>query len=476
MVAESRRDLRGRGVDGDVVRPVLLLRRWWLLFAGAALLGAGLGWILNGVRGAEYESAQVVLIGTLEPDADTLEAATDLARTYGEVVESRSVIERAVSGLPIESSAVSVAASAGRGSATLTIRVRTSSRDLSPRVVEAVVDELESIVEDAGVTLAPGGQAPAAETPSTGGDQILTVIDDGAGRAVDKSLALEFEMVMGAIAAVLFVGACALASETRRDARTWSASFERVGSQPLGAIELPPSVFAFLTGRRKRAISSDAPAVHEAALVADHIQSDGGRDTTRPRIFVTAPTGDRAYIRGFVQLVAGFEDPPRILDPSAAISNELLRRETVGTEWRYGLRADSRAIAHLIVPTNSATHPAESVADAARLISETDNGSMADDGGAVVVFMPATHEHPSWRFWAGACDRAVVLAREHHLGDAILPPLITRVRGAQPRLCGGVVVRRRWFVGRPVTVRMDLTTPIGRLLSPSEQARLAARS
>ncbi len=456
-------------VDGDVVRPVLLLRRWWPLFMGAAVIGAGLGWLLDGVRGKEFESEQVVLVGALEPDADTLEAAADLARTYGEVVESRSVIERAVSGLPIEPSDVSVAASAGRGSATLTIRVRTSSRDLSPLATEAIVAELTSIVENAG-----GQVDPEAGTQSLGRDQILTVIDDGAGRAVDKSLGLELEMIMGAIAGVLFVGACALASETRRDAKSWTEAFVRSNAQPLGVIELPPTVFAFLTGRRKRAISSDDPAVHESALVVDQIESVGVRDIGPSRVFVTAPAGDRSYIRAFVQLVAGYDATPKILDPSGKISNALLRRETVVSEWRYGLRVESRHVAQLIVPTNSATHPAESVEDAERLIAESDNGSMVDGRSTVIVFMPANHQDPSWRYWAGACDRAVVLAREHHLGETILPPLITRVRGAQPDVCGGVFVRRRWVVGRPVAVRMGLMTPMSRLLSRSEQARLAA--
>ena len=103
----------------DLVDPATLIRRWALIIVAAALAGGALSAVVAGQGSGVYETSVVVLVGPVVPDSDLLEGTTDLARTYGEIVESKGVIREAAEGSGVRAGQVQVSASAGRDSATL---------------------------------------------------------------------------------------------------------------------------------------------------------------------------------------------------------------------------------------------------------------------------------------------------------------------------------------------------------------------
>lgn len=446
MPGDGRRD----GARTDLLRPGAFARRWWPAFGLAVIIGATAGYVTGDLEGQIYESEVVVLVGPVVPDVDTLEGAADLARTYGEVVESRSVIEGAVADLPVDPGVVDVAASAGRGSATMTIRVRTPSRDLTPAVTTAVVDSLAEIVGEA---------TPRSGTSAGIAGATLTVIDDGGGRASEVSLGPKLGMAMGVVAAMLVTAACSFAVETRRNVRPWSEALADGTGASLGFVETAPVALALLTGRHRRGIAVDSGAQHQAESASDLLHGAAGESALPRRLFVTAISADPDGSRGFLQLVAALDRPPTILDPGRLIADLLEQHDRIEPDWRYRLHVGRREIAQLVVPT---ADPAdvEVPEDVEGLIRA--HVSADDDA---VVFLPVDRGGV-WQHWAAQCDCAVVLVRERHLGQDALPELLTRLRSVQPDVRGGILIRRRWLTGQTIPVDVDVMTPLDRLRAP----------
>ena len=434
-------------MDDDVVdHPSVLVRRWWPLVAVGALAGALLGAMISARQPPIWETRVQVLVGPVVADVDALEGAADLARTYGEVVQSRSVIEEATEGLGVEPSTVSVAASAGRASPTLSIRVRTPEREATPVVAQAVVDALRS-------TVAGSGAGGLLQTEPS-----LTVIDDGGGTAENQALGIELSVPLGVLAGVVLAVAAAMALEARRGASAWNSVVSDHFGRDLGILESAPALPAYVTHRYGRVIAGDQRPVHRARLVAELFASsvpertragDGGADDPAV-LFVGAPSGDRLRVQALLQLVAAFEPPPVLVDPDQVVSRAVGARNPAAAPLRHDLHVRGHRIALLADTSDRRLRDVESTDDVRRLCRE-----LAGPAGTVVAFAPVDHRVPAWRHWAAAADVSLALLSAGDLDHEALRRMSTMLHAVGTPLLGGLHVRRRHVAGRSRTVAVS---------------------
>jgi capsular polysaccharide biosynthesis protein len=425
------------GLEDDVIdHPSVLVRRWWPLVAAGAVIGAVLGVLVSLSRPAAFETRVQVLVGPVVADVDELEGAADLARTYGEVVESRTVIESAARQAGMSRSSVSVSAAAGRDSSTLSIRVRTPEASATPRVAEAVVDGLRVQIRETG-----------------GNPDALNVIDNGGGRATNQALGIELGAALGALAGIMLAAAGAMAFETRRDASAWSRAITGNFGRDLGILDSPPVVPSLLTHRYGRVIATDDRPVHRAELVVEETRPSPGSGAGQTIVFVGAHSGDPLYAQAVLQLVAAFERTPALLDPLQMLSETISPRERTVPLWRYHLSAGGRRIARFAVPAGYDSREIRSAAEARQICRD-----LVGEQEVVVVFVPVNHRVSSWRHWAAAADHSVMLLRPRDLDHGALRELATMLDAVPTPVLGGIHVRRRFFAGRISTVDISLDT------------------
>ncbi|MDH3302438.1 MAG: hypothetical protein OES24_18205, partial [Acidimicrobiia bacterium] len=319
----------------DLVDPIVLVRRWALIIAAAAIAGGVLTGVLVGRGPGVYETSVVVLVGPVVPDSDLLEGTTDLARTYGEILESTGVIRQAVEGSGVRVGQVDVSASAGRDSATLRVRIRTPSRNATRNVAtnlvsilrELVADNRANIVNPAFGTLddtAAGEEAPdgAAEPVDSNVNfpigSAITLIDDGVDGVTDNSLGVAEGSLLGAMVAALLALAVALTVETRRaDDPISRLVVERFGAD-LGRLGRLP-IFRPATIRRPRRVVPVAKSKPSELRYTAEALSVGERTGPATVVFLAAPSSHPAYLRAVIHLCGGFATPPIVIDPMGVL-------------------------------------------------------------------------------------------------------------------------------------------------------------
>jgi uncharacterized protein involved in exopolysaccharide biosynthesis len=123
-----------------------LLRRWWWLLAISALAAAAIAWPLTSGLGKTYEAEMKFLVGPVNADYATLEAAGSLSRTYADLAQSRRIVEAAArsSGLTLTRRQVETAVSAMSNDVTriIDVRVRYSDPQSAARLAAALAAQL----------------------------------------------------------------------------------------------------------------------------------------------------------------------------------------------------------------------------------------------------------------------------------------------------------------------------------------------
>jgi len=425
------------GDGDDLVDLVVVVRSWGLPIAVAMVVGALVGWYWAGQVPLWYESEATVLVGPVVPNSDLLEGTADLARTYGEIVESDSVIALAAEDAGLNAGDVAVSAQAGRGSATLTIRVRTPSGTTSPLMTSRLVDELRDIVADnrALVPASSWGTVQSADDATAGAQPVtsfpigasITVIDDGA-RATKTSLDPAQGAVLGALASGLLVVVVALTVESRRRARSRSGFRAGVVCDDLGTILGPPVLGGLLRSPRWRTIARDQrartaiqPAVDAVWLCAIEAAQ---RDGNAPVVAVIVPTASRRCLAAFWQLCDGLSSTVVVLDPTGAGVRWLSGDEELGTQ-RADVVVDGTSIGSV-------------------LTGDIQMGAL-DRRHVTVVLVPGGESLSAWWPVAQHADGVVALMPESNRTSSPLAFGVERLRRHGVPLLGVVGATRRWF-------------------------------
>ena len=278
------------------IRPVEWLRRWsaFLLLAGAfgALVGVGAVDRLD----PSYEVTFGVLVGPLEADADLLEGSADLARTYGEVLESRETIRAVAAELGVPAATIEVAATSAAGSSLLDVRVRSQQPEVSRQLPAALFEELQATIE-----AGRSSDDPAVTQPGSGPISGTTIVAVGADQpsVTDRSVPRWHGTIGGAASAMMLAATFALAVDRRR--RALSTTMD--GFVDLGDLAIVPI-------RAPRGVNNCAPQRDEPTRPAQSRRRGSppwqrgralwrrrgnDRDTTGPGRRRTRPTSGATY-------------------------------------------------------------------------------------------------------------------------------------------------------------------------------------
>lgn len=451
--------------QSDLVDPITVIRRWGGVLLGAAVIGGILGGLYGSRVQSVYEATAVILVGPVVPDSDLLEGTTDLARTYGELLESTEIIRRATEGTGVSVGRVDVAAEAGRDSATVSVRVRTPSRDATAQVVTRLLEVLREIVaenraevttdywgtiDEQGGNDEQGGPAvdgdPAATFPI---GSAITVIEDGTAGIEDASLGLAQGGLLGAMVAALVVAALALGVETRRAEDPLKRALVAQYGADLGRLPQLPTIPWFILRRRWRRAIPDVKRRRRDLRYTAEGTTVGRRAAPHATVFLAAPSSHHAYVRAAIQLCSGFDSPPILVDPTGAIGDRFapatfsrLRSE------RFLAIVDGRVAAELIQPDID-RRPQDP--DGARQQLQ----SLCTGASVVFIFVPVDSAISRWLFWATVSDRCIALVRPSDLRAEESTPFVDRIELAAVPFEGAVALSRRWLLGRVARVQVS---------------------
>lgn len=449
----------------DTVSPTTLLRRWWAPLAAALLVGASLGLLVAETSATVYSTTVRVLVGPVVPDADVLRGAAQSARTYGEIVESRQVIEDAVRDavVDLDPRQVDVAAYTTRDGATIDIHVRAPST-ATPQIAAALVERLRSIVEESRRQVAPVPAGPADE--GVGPQLVLSgtsvvVIDDGGPGPAQQSIDPADRAIVGAAASALVLLAVALGVETRRRARpTTDLVVHHLGAD-LGRLHLPPRVADRRRRRSSFRLCTDERAAADALDAAGSVIGPSPRDETLV-VLVTAADASVPLSSAVVQLVSGIERPVVVVDTTGAVATAAGMAVPEGVDATAHLATDRRHLGELRV-VRAARHGLDrSVWD------ET-----VARGSVVLVVIPAGPMTPDSFHWAAVGHRVVVLGARPWRCEPSLERAHARWTAAGVPVAGGVTVQHRWLSGDSEAVHASVV-PRGTDPTRSDRVGLGA--
>ena len=153
-----------------------LLRRWWWLLAVSALAAAAIAWPLTSGLPKTYEAEMKFLVGPVNADYSTLEAAGALSLSYAVLSQCRRIVEGAArsAGLKLTRRQVETAVNATSNDVTrvLDVRVRHSGSESAARLAGAIASQLIQL----------RGQAPKPEVDPVGAIMADRRVGGGAGR------------------------------------------------------------------------------------------------------------------------------------------------------------------------------------------------------------------------------------------------------------------------------------------------------
>ena len=204
-----------------------VLRRWWLTFLGAALIGGAAGYVSANQLPEHFESHAKVLVGPVNAEIDTIRAAASLTETYAQLASSEVVVSGAIDELALAISSEDLREA---------MEVRT---DQTTRIVTIGVEADDpQLAADLANAIARG-LLPFA-TPASGPEGELTVIDSalpGDHPVGPGPLLLAGLAVIGALLAAALI----------------TIAIEYVGGRVRGAYDLHQLVPARFLGRLEQA-------------------------------------------------------------------------------------------------------------------------------------------------------------------------------------------------------------------------------
>jgi capsular polysaccharide biosynthesis protein len=145
----------------------VIARWWWSLLAGA-LLAAGVSYAAASTVTPTYEAKARVLVGPVNTDLNTLQAATTMAQTYAQLLEDGQPIEQVSDDIGHGLSGA-VQAVADVDTRIITIRVRERDQDEVAEVANALAVALQEFTEEESRGAGAAGEVrlvEAAERPS----------------------------------------------------------------------------------------------------------------------------------------------------------------------------------------------------------------------------------------------------------------------------------------------------------------------
>ena len=465
-------------MKNEEIEPATLIRRWGPVLAVVALVGGVVGGLLVGRGQTVFETTFVVLVGPVVPESDLLEGTTDLARTYGEIIETNGVIRQAAEGTGVAPGDVIVSASAGRASATLRVRVRTPSKEATPQVAVNLIEVLRTVVAEnrADVRGGPWGVVEEAlgsaedQPDGIGGEQggnegliesfpigtAITVLDDGGGGVRDRSLGTARGAALGVLVAGLLGSGVALSVETRRADDPVSRSMIEWFGADLGRLGQRPILKRLVFHRRWR---DAVPAIRSRQRTMQYASdSVAYGHVGRPSptvVFLALPSSKRCYALAVAQLCSRFAAPPMVVDPAGLLISELTSRPEPES-YRYALVVNGRRAAEIAVPPASDT-PVD--LDSAFLKLDP----FCEVSELVLVVASVAGSAGDWVWWAAACDRAVALVRSRDLRSDPASSFASRLGLTELACDGAIALSRRWWTGRPGQLRL---TALGRYADP----------
>jgi len=174
-----------------------VVRQYWGVLLAVAVLAGGLGLLATSQAGVSYQGEARVLVGPINGDKITLDAATQLAQTYAELATSQPQLDAAASRLggkiTVEELRDSLAVTADEATRLITVRATASNPGLANNIANEAAVQLTLISP-------PDPNAPA-----------------GGVLIVDRSLQVEApsqSKFMVATVAAVFGAMCALAAAT----------------------------------------------------------------------------------------------------------------------------------------------------------------------------------------------------------------------------------------------------------------------
>jgi capsular polysaccharide biosynthesis protein len=417
----------------------VIVRWWWTLLAGT-LLAAGVSYVAASTVTPTYEARAKVLVGPVNADVNTLQAATSLAQTYAELVVDGAPIET-VSDEFARSLGGAVRANADVNTRIVTIRVRYRDQDLVAEVANALARELTELAEAEG---SPEGAVTVVEPA------------DRPSRPFAPQLALVVPVAM--MAGLLLSLAVVLLLEYLADSFRGTRDLAAVpGAVSLGSVDGSRPVAADDAGPDERLLavkvayggSNGSHAGGRTVLVAGVNKGDDGE---LPSNIATAATalGRRVVLLDASWPPAGptrrfrLEAHPGLTDVLAA------RTDVADAVERCRVAIAPRLV---VVPVGGALPPATIEPEVAeevvrRLAADVDlvvvtSGTLADDATSLV--------------WARAVDSVVVAARPEHTNRQDLADALSGIP-----LVGGTVLGTVLNVSRTVRPVGDVRVRRGR--------------
>ena len=430
----------GAGQSGGFL-PVIV-RWWWTLLAGT-LLAAGVSYVAASTVTPTYEARAKVLVGPVNADVNTLQAATSLAQTYAELVQDGAPIET-VSDEFGRSLGGAVRANADVNTRVVTIRIRYRDQDLVADVANALARELTELAEAEG---SPEG--------------VITVVEP-ADRpshpfAPRLGLVVPVAMMAGLLLSLAVVLLLEYLADSFRGARDLAAV---PGAVSLGSVD----------GSRPIAAEDAGPDDRLLAVKVSYGGSNGSHAGGRSVLVAGVNKGDIGELPGNIALAASAlgrrvvlldaswppAGPTRRfgLESEPGLTDVLATRTDVADVVERCRVALSRRMA--VVPVGGALPPATIEPEVAEAVVRR----LAANADLVVVTGGTLAEDATSLVWARAVDSVVVVARPEHTNRQDLKDALAGIP-----LVGGTVLGTVLNVSRTVRPVGDVRTR-GRRVDP----------
>ena len=259
-----------------------LLRRWWLTFVIAAVVGAVGGWLAAATTPPTYVGQVRMLVGPVNADFDTLRASSELTRTYADLATSDEIIEQGLlrSGLALSAEELdrAVRATGSADSRLVTIEVELGNADDAARTANAIAEALTAFT--GGGTERPEGELRVVNAATTTASQTAT----------RTALIVALATLGAALGALLVVTAIEALDGTLRD----GDQLRRVaGAGYMGMLSGQPSATAS-RGQLGRLLPGHRPQQGDDGAFRVLLSDVIARGGSQVRSLMVAAAGDRA--------------------------------------------------------------------------------------------------------------------------------------------------------------------------------------
>jgi capsular polysaccharide biosynthesis protein len=412
----------------------VIARWWWSLLAGA-LLAAGVSYAAASTVTPTYEAKARVLVGPVNTDLNTLQAATTMAQTYAQLLEDGQPIEQVSDDIGHGLSGA-VQAVADVDTRIITIRVRERDQDEVAEVANALAVSLQEFTEEESRGAGAAGEVrlvEAAERPSEAFSPRLPLVVPIAGMA---GLLLSLAVVL----LLEYLG------DTFRGTRDLGGM---AGSTALGSVDGSEPLTAEEVGTPER-------------LLAVKVAYGGGPDgARRSALVVGVEPGDDQEV------------PVNVAVAATALGRRVVVLDAdwrgTGPTRRFGLHGRP-GLADALVGGGDVVAGAcrARVAVGPRLevvpiggdqglrmvepeVAEAVVAGLAEVADLVVVASPPVAEEAAGLVWARAAEGVVLVARPEHTQREAVADAVSGMSTVGARVLGVVLNVSR--VARPVRDR-----------------------